>query len=111
MQSFTFKPTNAAANEVGFRVRTAQFGDGYAQEAGDGINGKEESWTLTFVGIKEKVFEIRDFLDEHAGYKSFLWESPTTEGPLLFKAKKYNLRCLGGSTWTLDVPFIQSYQP
>ena len=64
------------------RSRTAarvQFGDGYEQEAADGIHTVTQSWPLQFVGNEVYVRPILDFVRRHAGGKSFLWTPPLGE--------------------------------
>ena len=48
IQTFEFPARVNAAGDMRFRVRKAQFGDGYAQVSGDGINPIVRSWDLTF---------------------------------------------------------------
>ncbi len=48
-------------------MRTAQFGDGYKQEAGDGPNNKEDSYPISYSGQKATVKEIMYFFGRHAG--------------------------------------------
>ena len=69
-------------NPVGaFKDRTlrVQFGDGYEQEAADGIHTVTQSWPLQFVGNEVYVRPILDFVRRHAGGKSFLWTPPLGE--------------------------------
>ncbi|WP_243689793.1 phage tail protein, partial [Cronobacter sakazakii] len=49
-ETFTWCPRINAGGEVTHRVRRAQFGDGYAQASGDGINARGQKWDLEFVG-------------------------------------------------------------
>lgn len=100
------KPTGAVA----LRVLSAQFGDGYKQEAADGINSKSQSWPLSFTGSSARIIPIRNFLDGCEGYKAFYWTPPLgAQG--LYKAKTYNLQHLGGDVWALTATFEQSFQP
>ena len=66
--------TNGATT---FRVKKAQFGDGYTQRAQDGINSSTRKWNITVA--ERYAFEmqpIKDFLDARAGARSFLWTPP-----------------------------------
>jgi len=110
METFSFVPTSQASNPVDHSVLSARYGDGYQQDAGNAINGQSESWQLTFAGTKSDLLEIKAFLDDKQGYKSFLWASPTN-GLLLWKAKTYTMTPLGGLTYSLTVTFNQSFQP
>ena len=69
-------PDDEADVDGTLRTRTSQFGDGYAQESGDGLNGESQSWSLTFGGLPDEVGPILDFIRRHKGYRSFLWTRP-----------------------------------
>lgn len=56
----------------------AQFGDGYKQVAGIGINSSGETWPLSCNGKPEKILEIRNFLNSHVT-NSFWWTNPWGE--------------------------------
>lgn len=45
--------TQTAQKTVKFSTITAQFGDGYMQRAGDGINKKQEMWTITYDNLDQ----------------------------------------------------------
>ncbi len=53
IETFTWPTQHGDAPEITYRVRTAQFGDGYKQEAGDGPNNKEDSYPITYSGQKK----------------------------------------------------------
>lgn len=107
--TFTWLPDKAVAGKLTQRNRSAQFGSGYEQSAGDGLNTETQSWDLTFTGQKARIMEIRNFLKAQQGYKSFLWASPL-DGLLNFKCTSYNPSAVGGGVWTLSATFDQSFQ-
>lgn len=45
--------TQTAQKTVKFSTITAQFGDGYMQRAGDGINKKQEMWSITYDNLDQ----------------------------------------------------------
>ncbi|EPQ5164044.1 phage tail protein, partial [Pseudomonas aeruginosa] len=55
IETFTWVPDDGADVDGTLRTRTSQFGDGYAQESGDGLNGESQSWSLTFGGLPDEV--------------------------------------------------------
>jgi len=110
IETFIWDPSIDATGDISHRVRKAQFGDGYAQVIGDGINSKSQSWPLAFTGTGEEVIPIRDFLDLHAGGKAFLW-SPPLEGVQLYRCATYQLVPLGGDLYTLNATFEQAFHP
>lgn len=79
METFDFIPLAMPTVSTKQRSVVAQFGDGYAQRSGDGINGNSEEWSLDFQGCVEDINEIRDFLNRHGGWKSFIWVTPMGE--------------------------------
>ena len=44
IETFQWSPRTNAAADATFRIRKAQFGDGYVQVAGDGINFRAQNW-------------------------------------------------------------------
>ncbi|QEK91910.1 phage tail protein [Achromobacter insolitus] len=105
METFTWLPRTKAKGKVGFNTLSAQFNDGYAQFAQDGINSRTESWPLEFFGKESEIKPIKDFLDQHGEWKRFLWSPPMgREKP--FRARGgYELVPLGGGWYTLSVTF------
>lgn len=110
IETFGWTPDKSPSGEYTYRTRTAQFGDGYAQVVGDGINAESQSWPLTFTGTKAGMVAIRDFLRRHGGAKSFLWTPPA--GDLgLYRCKTFGLSHVGGSIYTLNATFEQAFHP
>jgi phage-related protein len=107
--TFTWAPNKSVSGKLAQRTRSARFGSGYEQGAGDGLNTESQSWDLTFTGQQARIMEIRDFLRAQQGYKSFIW-SPPLDGPLYFKCKAYSPTSLGGDAWTLSATFEQTFQ-
>lgn len=109
VDTFTWRPDKAAPAAMTQRTRSAQFGSGYKQEAGDGLNTETQSWALTFTGNKARIKAILTFLRTQGGYKAFIWSTPL-DGPLYFKCKAYNPSPAGGTAWTLSATFEQTFQ-
>ena len=78
VQTFpNYYPDNNSSEKYKNRVLAAQFGDGYQQMAGDGINNELEKWALNFSNRpKAQVDAIRAFLVARAGVESFYWTPP-----------------------------------
>ncbi|HHP1737599.1 TPA: phage tail protein, partial [Klebsiella pneumoniae] len=70
IEIFTWSPRVNPQQTVNFRVRKAQFGDGYAQVSGDGINTRSQDWELSFVGTEDYIRPIKQFFDRHAGTRA-----------------------------------------
>lgn len=62
-----------------FRIRRAQFGDGYEQRAPDGLNHVRRSWSVTWSVISEdEKTALMSFFAQMAGVYSFYWVIPDT---------------------------------
>ncbi|WP_236233208.1 phage tail protein [Pseudomonas tohonis] len=110
IETFTWCPQTQASGTSTLKTRRAQFADNYAQVSGDGLNGKSQSWDLTFIGKRDEMRVLADFLDRHQGYKSFAWEPPL--GDLgLYRAGEYQVVPLSGRNFSITVTFEQAFHP
>ncbi|MCP9270105.1 phage tail protein [Xenorhabdus sp. XENO-1] len=109
IKTFDFPARVGAAGEFEPVVRSVQFGDGYKQTSGDGINSQRESWPLSFVGVLSEIEPIMVFLREHQGWRSFKWRNPLSELGL-YQAGKFNIQA-NGVYFTLSVTFTRVYHP
>ncbi|WP_426817931.1 phage tail protein [Winslowiella sp. 2C04] len=110
LETFTWCPRTDAEADVKHRVRKAQFGDGYAQVAGDGLNTRSQEWALNFVGDEAYIQAIREFLDRMGGIRAFQWKPPLY--PLgLWRCEEYKPVALGAGKYSLDATFIQAFRP
>ena len=110
LEVFTWRPINQSAPTTRAHVLTAQFGDGYKQEAADGINHIRQSWTMQFVGSLAEIMAIEEFLIRHGGYRAFLWTSPDGV-ERAYKAREWSATPQGGPVWTLQTTFEQDFKP
>ncbi len=110
LATFTWSPQIKPTGDSTFRVRTAQFGDGYAQVSGDGINTETQSWDLSFTGNTAYINAIVAFLRDKAGATSFIW-TPPLGVPGLYRCAEFKPTPLGGDNYTLTATFTQSFQP
>lgn len=77
MAVFTYTPSKGFTKQSNPRVLVAQFGDGYSQRLGDGINPVSESWSLNFGSIDITTAQnIVSFFETHKGYIAFDWTPP-----------------------------------
>ncbi|MCS6235665.1 phage tail protein [Shewanella baltica] len=109
-QTFTWAPDNGATGETQYRTRAAQFGDGYSQAVGDGINSKVQSWPLTFTKNKATAESITEFFDDHQGFKAFIWTPPLGTASL-WKVTQQTNTPLGGGMYRITATFEQSFHP
>ncbi len=72
--TFTWVPDYDSEVTKAPRVLTAEFGDGYAQVAPDGINNNPATWSLSFKSrTDEEAGEIVDFLETQGADEAFWW--------------------------------------
>jgi phage-related protein len=76
MPTFTYKATYGAELAKQPRILMADFGDGYQQRAGDGINLIRQMWSLEFRKVDADADAIDSFLAGQKGYLSFDWTPP-----------------------------------
>jgi len=109
--TFTWRPKYEVEAAHRLRTLSVQFGDGYKQAVGDGVNNETQAWRLTFIGKKAKIDAIRDFLRAQGGYTPFWWRPTGETAPLLFECSEFNLNFLGNNIWTLTATFSQRFDP
>ena len=107
---FTWKPSFGPQGEIGFRTQDAQFDDGYEQSVGEGINNRAQSWPLTFRGQSAEIEPIKQFLDDHKGYRLFEWTPPLGAAGL-YKVKRYNVTPIGVDYYSLTASFEERFAP
>ena len=110
VETFTWCPRVGAQSDASFRTRKAQFGDGYAQVSGDGINPRTPQWSVSFTGKETYILEIKAFLERHAGWKSFQWKPPL-EPEGLYRSESINIVTHGAGLYTLSTTFTQAFHP
>jgi len=110
MSTFTWVPDRNPSGNVSFRVKEAQFGDGYKQSSPDGINHRVESWPLSFTDDSTTIGTIKAFLDARGGFDPFTWTNPLgVSGRYL--ASQYSITSLGSGVQRLTVTFEQDFTP
>lgn len=109
-QIFTWRSTSEVQGTSTFKVLSAQFGDGYKQAVGDGLNNESGSWQLQFVGGKEYIAAIRDFLKQHKGFRPFEWQPPFGDSSL-YEVNEYTITPQGGTLYMLHATFQQRFAP
>lgn len=97
--------------EVKDRIRKAQFGDGYAQVTGDGLNPSQASFPYSFTGPSKGAMEIYNFLSRHKT-KAFIFTPPYGEKGLYRVAADSLRRAVKGKTLLIvTATFEQAFAP
>ena len=85
------RPAPGTASSTTPRVLRANFGDGYAQRVGDGINTLDRKVKLQFRHITWAERDAMEaFLNRHAGYRSFLFWYPGDPAPAKWIAPSWS---------------------
>lgn len=106
----TVKPIVSTNREVKTRHIEANFGDGYSQRAGDGINTIKDKWNVEWTALSQVNFdELNDFFEEKEGYKDFNWTPPGESTSKKFVCKNWNVSHLGASLFNLSAQFDQVF--
>jgi phage-related protein len=78
MSDFAYVPSYPAERGGAFKVKRAEFGEGYVQTAADGINPFAQEWVLTFENIDTTTAKaITDYLEGKGGHTTFTWTPPS----------------------------------
>jgi phage-related protein len=112
-ETFSFDVRVGASGDVTQKTWENDFGDGYVQAGGIGINTKAQSWDISVtgkLGPGQVVQQVRDFLDRQEGYKSFVWTPPGgAQGR--YRSNGYQMATLGGGGMTISATFKQVFNP
>ena len=109
--TFAWEPTSAGyAPTTTMLVRTAQYGDGYAQTVPDGINNVSSNYSLVFIKNRKDMAAIIAFLDAHQGATAFYF-TPLFRPQGLYKCPGYTGPTKDGNVYTLTATFNESFAP
>ena len=92
------------------RLWTAQFGDGYQQNAPQGLNWQAEKWQLQFTfGLRSDADALWSYLNAQGGYSAFWWRSPRGPNPMRVLCKEYSDITKARSAYTVNATFEQVF--
>lgn len=93
-----------------FRVLKAEFGDGYSQRVGDGINLKNETYSVAFSNRQNtEIATLVEFLDAMAGALSFTFY--INNDSVKVTCDSYNIVYAREDVHTLTAEFTRVYEP
>lgn len=78
-----------SSKKVKPRVLRNDFGDGYSQRAGDGINLLAEQWNVSFRLRLDDADTLEAFFKEHKGHKVFYWTPPRQSSARKFTVQEW----------------------
>jgi phage-related protein len=108
IETFTWRVNKGVSSEISYTTRAVQFGDGYEQVAGEGVNNKNESYSIEWIGSDVEAREIMAFFDRHAGYRAFFWAAPLNE-VALYRCNDPSPLDLGGNKYKITGTFKKAY--
>ncbi len=109
---FTWPVEVGSSSSNEFSVLSAVFGDGYTQEAANGLNSEKNTYQVTFKDqTKELVDQVEAFIRTRRGVTKFLWTPPFgAQG--LWVCKTWSRTPTGHSGYsTLNATFLRRYAP
>jgi len=111
IQTFNWPVKVASPGTITQDKLKAQFGDGYAQRSGVGINNASRSYDVSITARASIIEAIQDFLLEHGGWRAFLW-TPRLGSPGLYVAEDgFRVLPNGNQIYTLTTTFTQTFKP
>lgn len=104
--TFTIEPTIASRKSHEPRVKRAQFGNGYYQIVGDGLNADLEKWSLTWILDDTDKQTVEDFFTTEGGYNFFFWTSPENgASQKAYICPKWSVQPMGADVFTITAEF------
>ena len=98
-------PSINSRNPISFNVREVQFGDGYSQRAGDGINNIKRAWDLNWDMLSfDQAKDIQTFLENKGGWQSFTYTVPS-DIQRKYKCKTFTPAFASGEFFSLSATF------
>lgn len=111
IDTFDWCVRTGATEEVNVATLQAQFGDGYKQVAGSGINSAMDSWPVTCSGSKSEMKVVREFFKNHVT-TSFWWENPWGDKNLYrVRADSIRPNFINGNFVEIAVTFDRAFAP
>lgn len=110
----TFSPPIGPSVGTGFdevpRTRTANFGDGYRQDAGDGLNTNPLKGSVIWTHIDpDDGLQILNFFRARKGYEAFWWTPPYFTAPRTFKCVSWHHEATHGRGMTVTADFEEVF--
>lgn len=93
------------------KIRRVQFGDGYSQVSGSGLNDEQLIFSFAFSGDTEIAMDIYSFLRRHK-IKSFAFKPPYGEMTLWrVQADSLQYSAVSKKTTNVTATFEQAFNP
>lgn len=100
----------AAPRKMKPALFTAKFGDGYEQNAPQGLNWMPETWDLQFKFLSRGDGDaFAAFLEQCGGYQAFTWRSPRGPNPIRVLCQDWSDTSTPGQAFTAQATFRQVF--
>lgn len=94
------------------RVRRANFGDGYSQRSGDGLNALSRKLQANFqVLTYAEAKTLLDFFEERKGYLPFMWTPPDETVARQWIAPSWKKTYTGKRITDVSVTLEETFDP
>lgn len=103
-------PSFGLSRNISNRILKANFGDGYSQRVGDGLNTEEETFDLTWNNLTHTQFQrLSNYISARKGFRSFLWQSPMDGGHKPYICESFNTQVVSYRIYTITAKFTRVY--
>lgn len=106
MSDITANPIWTSKRNTATRILKQNFGDGYSQRAGDGINTTADAWDVEFRGTSTVIDAIVVILETKAGHTYFTWSYMSTQK---WVCKQWSYGDLGHGERSLSATFEEVF--
>lgn len=92
------------------KVLENNFGDGYTQRAGDGLNNVRSQWDASWTNLTTPERDlIIGFFRQQMGYMSFYWTAPGESIPQKWTAREWKQIPVAGGFWKVTATLKQEF--
>jgi phage-related protein len=101
---------DSSSKEVRFRIKASEFGDGYRQRSGDGLNARGENVTLAWDHIDTTDADaITAFLDARGGWEAFDYTLPDEVTARKWTCESYSKSWEAKDLWRLTATLKEEF--
>jgi phage-related protein len=105
-----FNPDFGTERKKKPRVLKAEFGDGYAQRAGDGLNNRPVTLNLAWTNLTtSEKNDIIDFFEARKGYQSFYYTYQDENSPKIYVCEEWSHTHTDATNYTITATLQQVY--
>lgn len=103
-KTFSWDVNAEVSGKTEYPVRVVKLGNGYEQRQQLQLHAPPENWRAELTGELPLIRDVKDFLDEHGGVKSFYWVDPFGKQRKVI-VDEVSSQSLGAGIWRLSWEF------